>query len=396
MSTVRASSRLSRTGSSSPAKRSIAYLWVFATSASARRRTFSISARARKNLSRFSAACAFAASSSVSSRATSVAALPSEPCSGARSSAADPAAGCASNVGSRFSDMLNPSLYSSTSKMGLGGRAFKTWRLTGGVRAERRAQKPGGEVHDRDNTFIGHTRRSDYAKRADRTMIDGIRGGHDAAIFEHGITRFRADEYLDPVDTHALIEQVQQVALRGERLEEFAQFFDVPEIGNIHQIRLAAHDQLVRVALIRRKDLARHVHRKLHHALQVGARLLHLPHQRALDVREHPTRVTFIEIIGRLFELRGRVFAIGGDDAVVHVPVFGDENHEDSPPRHAQEIDVLERDLLITMGDENDAGELADLGEQVRGGLDQLLRLLHGREFLLQQAHLLLVERSHL
>ena len=53
------------------------------------------------------------------------------------------------------------------------------------------------------------------------------------------VARFLADEDLHALGAQALVEQVQDVALLGERLEQPPQLLDVRQLGEAHQVGLA-------------------------------------------------------------------------------------------------------------------------------------------------------------
>src|SRR3569832_343012 len=81
----------------------------------------------------------------------------------------------------------------------------------------------GCDVDQRNHPFVRHARGPDHAQHAQRPAARPVGRGHHAAIAQHFITRFIADEDLHAVAVDALIQQMQNVALLRKGLEQLTQ-----------------------------------------------------------------------------------------------------------------------------------------------------------------------------
>src|SRR3989344_1762049 len=282
--TDRARSRLSCTASISAAKDSTAYLRLLAISCSVRLRVLSASALARRKRSRCSAICVLAASSSARSASISdtgaagaiVSGFLSEADSGVElMSIHSPLIIIAKEI-HRINKIkqdlqdypfksFNPENPSCTvvscescllifrsgqhNCMGLMTGLFKP-AGPGRRPAQGGAQKLGGDVHDRDHLLEGHACRADDAERADHDAVDTVRRRHHAAFAQRRVAGFGADEDFHATGAHALVQQMQQVALGAEGVEQQAQLAYIRQVGDVHQIGLAADHELVALVFL--------------------------------------------------------------------------------------------------------------------------------------------------
>ena len=88
------------------------------------------------------------------------------------------------------------------------------------------------------------------------------------------------------------------------------------------------------------------------------------------------------EVVARLDQLRLRVVLRGEDDAVLHVAVGRDDDHQHAPLRQAHELDVVEHAGLARRRDHAD--EARQAGQQLRRVGDHALRLV-GRQLRLDR-----------
>src|SRR6187200_1512695 len=119
------------------------------------------------------------------------------------------------------------------------------------------AQQLGRDVDDRNDPLVRHARRTDDPEYAHRSVFVLIWGRDNTIRIQELVSRFVADEDLDAVRLHALVQQVQDVALPTEGLEQALQIY-VRDLVEAHEIRLAGDDELWR-GLDLRKNLLRHL-----------------------------------------------------------------------------------------------------------------------------------------
>ena len=89
---------------------------------------------------------------------------------------------------------------------------------------------------------------------------------------------------------------------------------------------------------------------------------------------ERQSGVVAVEVVAGLDQLGLRMVARGHDDAVLHVAVGRDQDHQHAPLAQAQELDVVEHAGLPRRGD--DADEVRQARQQMRGVGDHALRLV--------------------
>ena len=98
-----------------------------------------------------------------------------------------------------------------------------------------------------------------------------------------------------------------------------------------------------------------------------------------------------IEIICRLGEFARRIMMLGADDAILHVAVAGDHNQQHALVRQAQKLQVLER-VAAALRRHHDAGEFSEIGQHLRRGSEQALRI-GGIKLAFELIHLALFQR---
>ena len=78
---------------------------------------------------------------------------------------------------------------------------------------QRAAQELGGDIDDRDDALVGHSRRADDADRADDLAVDFVGRGDDAAFVERRQSGFAADEDLDAVGASGVPRLISTIAV---------------------------------------------------------------------------------------------------------------------------------------------------------------------------------------
>ncbi len=189
-----------------------------------------------------------------------------------------------------------------------------------------------------------------------------------------------ADEDLHAVGAHALVEQVQYVALLVERIEQALQLLDVGELGEAHQIRLAGdHDVGGHLAVgTLAEHLLRHADGIEHQLVHVAAGFLQLRQQLLAHVTELAAAELLVEEVRRAAQLLRLESALELQDPVLHLAAVDDQDREHPLVRQPEELDLRDRRVRLAR-DRHDAGELREAREELRGGADQRARVVRVR-----------------
>ena len=229
----------------------------------------------------------------------------------------------------------------------------------------------GGDVDDRHHALVGHARRADHADGADDFAVHLVGRGHHADVVGRGHAGLAADE-----DLHALAAQrkVEDLDQRGLALEQLEQLLQAPHVLRqvLHREQVAlAGDHVLLAALGER---AAGVERRAHQLGDVLAHLAQLVLQPGAHFLEALAGVVLVDEVRRLDQLGRAVFDLGEQDPVLHVAIGRDHDQQDALLRQLEELDVLEGHHAPRR--HHHAGELGELREQVRGGLDHALRVV--------------------
>src|SRR6185503_17854363 len=182
-----------------------------------------------------------------------------------------------------------------------------------------------------------------------------------------------ADEDLDAIGLHALVEQMQDVALPAERLEQALQSLYVGDLVQPHEIRFAGHDELGR-RLRFREHLLRHLDRLDHQRIHRGARSLELGEQQLADFRQAAAAAIVVQIIAGTLELVGTEISRNVENFVLDLAIIDYEDGEHSMARQRQKLDLPQRGLRAARH-RDDPGEARDRRKQVRYGQRERLRI---------------------
>src|SRR3972149_590349 len=107
--------------------------------------------------------------------------------------------------------------------MGLTVRGFKP--MSALAAAQRAAQEPRGDIDHGNYLLIGHAGGTDHPEGSHDTAIRAVGCRHHAAVGEHIVTRFRADENRHVTDPRAEVEKLSLIAYVcnvGEQLAQLA------------------------------------------------------------------------------------------------------------------------------------------------------------------------------
>ena len=111
--------------------------------------------------------------------------------------------------------------------------------------------------------------------------------------------------------------------------------------------------------------LLRDFDRRRQQPVEARAFVLHLAQQPRADLVDAHAGEIRVEIIRDLLQLARRIRALRRDDAVLHLAVGEDEDHQQAARVERHEIDVPERELLA-LGHDDDADEMRHLRQQRR------------------------------
>ncbi|MPM38630.1 hypothetical protein SDC9_85260 [bioreactor metagenome] len=229
-----------------------------------------------------------------------------------------------------------------------------------------------GDVHNLDHLVIGHARGAYDAEGADDLAVDLVGGADDGELLEGHDLAFAADE-----DAHAFglagdVKQAQDLGFLLEQIEGAAQVAHVAgEVAHRQQIAFAGDDDAVcRLG----ERLGADIHRRLHEGADLAAQRFHFGLQALAHLFHGQARVVGVEVVGGLDELGLRVVVLREDHAVLHVAVGRDDDDQQALFGQAQEFDVPEHRRAARRHDHAD--ELRQVGQQVGGVGDHLLRLL--------------------
>src|SRR3569833_2879397 len=384
----RPSSRLSLPGNNSFTKRSSAYLCAPSMSRSARRRTFSTSARASKSW--FQCCSAFAcASCSVSSNCSwlSPASAWAPPAWTSAGFDFGVVAWPSSVLILRYSPLLvlrkKPQPPSRRGRLPICGSLPE---IQGGT------EQLGGDVDQRNHPFVRHARGPDHAQHAQRPAARPVGRGHHAAIAQHFITRFIADEDLHAVAVDALIQQMQNVALLRKGLEQLTQHSYIREFGKAHEIGLT-REHVVALArpLLR---LLRHVPRGLQQGRGHVLPLQHGAPPAATPLGQRRSCVFAVEVAGRLRELRRAEAPFGANNVVLHLTVVDDEDREHAVRRQGDEFHMAQDDPFAPRH-RHQPRHLRHARKQSRGAGQQFGDRRLGGELALELPQLVVLEELH-
>ena len=143
------------------------------------------------------------------------------------------------------------------------------------------------------------------------------------------------------------------------------------EIAHRQQIALARDDDLV---VVLRERIRAELHRRLHQAgnlaLQAHQLLLHA----GTHLFDGHAGVVRIQKVGRLHQLALGEIDFGQQDAVLHIPLGRDNDHQEAPLREAQKFDVPKHRRALGRHDHTD--KVRQVREQLRGVRNDPLRLI--------------------
>ncbi len=97
--------------------------------------------------------------------------------------------------------------------------------------------------------------------------------------------------------------------------------------------------------------------------------------QALADLLEVEAGEVLVEIVGGLGQFARRIGALGEQDAVLHVALGGDDDEQDALVGQAEEFDLADPRQLAARRHHH-AGEVRQLGQQLRGMADHPLRLV--------------------
>ncbi len=182
-----------------------------------------------------------------------------------------------------------------------------------------------------------------------------------------------ADENLHAFAAQRQVEDLHQRGLVFEQLEQLAHAAHVlRQVMHREQVALAGDHVLL--AAFRDRLVAR-FERRIHEAHHVLPDLAQLLVHAVADVLEAVSGIILVDVVRRGNQFRRAVVAIGEQDPVEDVAVRRDDDQQHALFRQPQEFDLAETQGTAPRR-HHDAGEIRQLGQQLRGGLDHPLRVV--------------------
>ena len=249
-----------------------------------------------------------------------------------------------------------------------------------------------------------HARRPDHAEHADAPPLNFVGRGDDAAVAQQRVAGFLADKNVDAVGEHAFLQEIKQNLLGFEGVKELFQPLQFAEIRHRQEVVFAADQQVFGGIFAGAgrgfftEKVARDADRGAHFALHVAPLAAHARQEFGADFPQGARTVIFVEDFGGGAQFRVAVFALGGEDAVLHAAVIGHQNRQHAPLRQAQKFN-LANPRAPRRRHRDDAGERGHLRQDFGGARRRAFRIGRVQNALLNLPARALVEfgdgRSH-
>ena len=196
---------------------------------------------------------------------------------------------------------------------------------------------------------------------------------------------------------HRALQQLQDLALAGERLEQLAQPIHVGQLLQAHQPGLPGQHHVVEhpIEMVGQQRLLGQFHRLGQQRFHLGPGTFEVAQQGGADIGDGAAGKVSVEVVGDALEFAGVVNTARLQDPVLHVVVGEHQDRQHPLAVERDEIDAPERELLA-LGHAHHADEMGHRRQQLRRAAQQCLGARPRRQLRAQAGDLVLGQRPHL